>query len=53
VFDADHRARVSALESALRTGASRIWLAGAAFHGSGIDAAIRSGEATALALGGS
>ena len=43
-------ARVSALESALRAGASRIWLAGAAFHGSGIDAAIRSGERAALAI---
>ena len=52
VFDPDHRARVSALETALRDESSRIWLAGAAFHGSGIDAAIRSGEATALALGG-
>lgn len=51
VFDAGHLARVSALESELRASASRIWLAGAAFHGSGIDAAIRSGEATALALG--
>lgn len=50
VFDADHRARVHALEAALRTSGSRIWLAGAAFHGSGIDAAIRSGEAAALAL---
>jgi len=50
VFDPDHRARVSALETAMRGESSRIWLAGAAFHGSGIDAAIRSGEATALAL---
>lgn len=53
VFDAGQRARVSALESALRADSSRIWLAGAAFHGSGIDAAIRSGEAAALALAGS
>ena len=48
VFDAAHRARIAALEGAL---AGRpIWLAGAAFHGSGIDAAIRSGEAAALAI---
>lgn len=50
VFDPNHRARVTALETALRKDESRIWLAGAAFHGSGIDAAIRSGEAAALAL---
>jgi len=50
VFDSAHRARVSALEEALRASASRIWLAGSAFHGSGIDAAIRSAEATARAL---
>lgn len=50
VFDASHRARVSALETALRSTSSSIWLAGAAFHGSGIDAAIRSAEATAVAL---
>jgi protoporphyrinogen/coproporphyrinogen III oxidase len=50
VFDAAHRARVAALEGALRSSASRIWLAGAAFHGAGIDGAIRSGEAAALAL---
>jgi len=47
VFDATHRARISALEAALV--GQRIWLAGSAFHGSGIDAAIRSGEAAALA----
>lgn len=50
VFDPAHRARVSALEGQLRKQASPIWLAGAAFHGSGIDAAIRSGEAAALAV---
>jgi protoporphyrinogen/coproporphyrinogen III oxidase len=50
VFDQPHRARVSALEAALAQGSQGIWLAGAAFHGSGIDAAIRSGEATALAI---
>jgi protoporphyrinogen/coproporphyrinogen III oxidase len=50
VFDADHRSRVGALETALRASESQIWLSGAAFHGSGIDSAIRSGEATALAL---
>jgi oxygen-dependent protoporphyrinogen oxidase len=47
VFDAAHRARVAALEAALgRT----LVLAGSAFHGSGIDAAVRSGEAAASAL---
>ena len=40
VFDAAHRARVEALSLALL--GRRIWLAGAAFHGSGIDAAVRS-----------
>jgi len=50
VFDPAHRACVSALERRLRGEASQIWLAGAAFHGSGIDAAIRSGEAAALAV---
>ena len=45
VFDPAHRARVDALEATLRKGAHPIWLAGAAFHGSGIDAAIRSAEA--------
>lgn len=53
VFDPAHRARVAALEAALRKNAQPIWLAGAAFHGSGIDAAIRSAEATALALSSS
>jgi len=50
VFDAAQRARVEALETALRQHGHPIWLAGAAFHGSGIDAAIRSGEATTLAI---
>jgi oxygen-dependent protoporphyrinogen oxidase len=49
VFDDAHRARVAALSTALNGG--RIWLAGAAFHGSGIDAAIRSAEQTAQDLG--
>jgi protoporphyrinogen/coproporphyrinogen III oxidase len=48
IFDSPHRARVAALETALA--GRRIWLAGAAFHGSGIDAAVRSGEAAALAI---
>jgi len=50
VFDAAHRLRITELETALRQNAPKIWLAGAAFHGSGIDAAIRSAEATALAM---
>ena len=50
VFDAPHRARVDTLEAKLRNDRQPIWLAGAAFHGSGIDAAIRSGEAAAQAL---
>lgn len=50
VFDAAHRSRVAALESALA--GSAVVLAGSAFHGSGIDAAVRSGEAAAAALGG-
>ena len=48
VFDDAHRARVAALEGALI--GRGIWLAGAAFHGSGIDAAIRSAENAALAI---
>jgi oxygen-dependent protoporphyrinogen oxidase len=40
VFDAMHEARVQAVEAALS--GSGIVLAGAAFHGSGIDAALRS-----------
>ncbi len=48
VFDDAHRARVAELELALS--AHPVKLAGAAFHGSGIDAAIRSGERAAVAL---
>jgi oxygen-dependent protoporphyrinogen oxidase len=48
VFDAAHRERVEALEHALS--GQNLYLAGAAFHGSGIDAAVRSAEHTALAL---
>jgi oxygen-dependent protoporphyrinogen oxidase len=48
VCDDAHRARVAALEAALS--AYPLRLAGAAFHGSGIDAAIRSGEHAAQAL---
>jgi len=48
VFDPAHRARVAALEAALV--GRHIWLAGAAFHGSGIDAAIRSAEAASVAI---
>jgi oxygen-dependent protoporphyrinogen oxidase len=49
VFEPAHVARVKALEAAL---AGRgVLLAGAAFHGSGIDAAVRSAEAAARALG--
>ena len=48
VFDDAHRARVATLETALTP--RKIWLAGSAFHGSGIDAAIRSAERTAAAL---
>jgi protoporphyrinogen/coproporphyrinogen III oxidase len=49
VLDDAHRARVTALESALA--GSAIVLAGAAFHGVGIDGAVRSAEAAARALG--
>jgi protoporphyrinogen/coproporphyrinogen III oxidase len=49
VFDEPHRERVAALESLLLP--HRIRLAGAAFHGSGIDAAIRSAQTAALAFG--
>jgi protoporphyrinogen/coproporphyrinogen III oxidase len=48
VFDDAHRARVAALQAALR--GSDIVLAGAAFHGSGIDGAVRSAEAAVQAL---
>jgi protoporphyrinogen/coproporphyrinogen III oxidase len=40
VFDDAHRARVTSLEQALV--GTRVRLAGSAFHGSGIDAAVRS-----------
>jgi oxygen-dependent protoporphyrinogen oxidase len=49
VFDDAHRARVRALEASL--GGSGVVLAGAAFHGSGIDGAVRSAEAAVNALG--
>jgi oxygen-dependent protoporphyrinogen oxidase len=49
VFDSAHRARVARLEEQLR--GTRIILAGASFHGSGIDGAVRSAEAAGLALG--
>jgi oxygen-dependent protoporphyrinogen oxidase len=50
VFDAAHRARVAALESALA--GSGVVLAGAAFHGSGIEGAVQSAERAARALDG-
>lgn len=48
VFDDAHRARVSALEA--RLAGSGVVLAGAAFHGSGIDGAVRSANAALNAL---
>jgi oxygen-dependent protoporphyrinogen oxidase len=48
VFDDAHRARVKALEDSLA--GSGVCVAGACFHGSGIDAAVRSAEAAARAL---
>jgi protoporphyrinogen/coproporphyrinogen III oxidase len=48
VFDAAHTGRVERLEAAIA--GSGIRLAGAAFHGSGIDGAVRSAEAAASAL---
>ena len=48
VFNPAHRARVARLEEQLR--GSGVFLAGAAFHAPGIDGAVRSAEATALAL---
>jgi len=48
VFDAAHRARISGLEVALAE--SGVLLAGAAFHGAGIDGAVRSAEAAAQRL---
>ena len=48
VFDDVHRTRVTELEAAF---AGRgLVLAGSAFHGSGIDAAVRSAEAAARSL---
>jgi protoporphyrinogen/coproporphyrinogen III oxidase len=50
VFDAAHRSRVALLEEQLRgTGVS---LAGACFHGAGIDGAVRSAEVAARAMAG-
>jgi oxygen-dependent protoporphyrinogen oxidase len=49
VFDDAHRAAVAALERALAP--RSIALAGSAFHGSGIDAAVRSAEHAATTLG--
>ena len=48
VFDDAHRARVRELEAALR--GRGVVLAGSAFHGAGIDAAVRSADDAALAL---
>lgn len=50
VFNDEHRAAVAHAEAALSL--HRIVLAGSAFHGSGIDAAVRSGEAAASAVKG-
>jgi oxygen-dependent protoporphyrinogen oxidase len=50
VFEPKHGERVRALEAALA--GRRVVLAGAAFHGSGIDAAVKSAEAAARALAG-
>ncbi len=49
VHSEEHRAKVASLEAALAGG--RVTLAGAAFHGSGIDAAVRSAERVARELG--
>jgi oxygen-dependent protoporphyrinogen oxidase len=48
VFEPAHRDAVAALEASLA--GRRTWLAGSAFHGSGIDAALRSAEQAAAAL---
>lgn len=48
LFDPAHVARVKALEEA--SSGRGVLLAGSAFHGSGIDAAVRSAEAAARAL---
>jgi len=45
VFDAEHRARVASLEASLA--GSGVALAGAAFHGSGIDGALASARRVA------
>jgi oxygen-dependent protoporphyrinogen oxidase len=49
VFDEGHKASVRELEATLEGRAVR--LTGSAFHGSGIDAAVRSAEAVSKALG--
>jgi protoporphyrinogen/coproporphyrinogen III oxidase len=49
VFDAAHRGRVAVLEQHLQ--GSGVVLAGASFHGSGIDGAVRSAEAAVNTLG--
>lgn len=49
VSNSAHAARVQELETALAT--SRIWLCGSAFHGSGIDAAVRSAANTIDRIG--
>jgi oxygen-dependent protoporphyrinogen oxidase len=48
VFDAGHRAAVAELERAVAP--FGVVLAGSAFHGSGIDAAVSSGERAAAAV---
>jgi oxygen-dependent protoporphyrinogen oxidase len=48
VFDAAHRAAVTELERSIAP--FGVVLAGAAFHGSGLDAAVSSGERAAAAL---
>jgi oxygen-dependent protoporphyrinogen oxidase len=49
IFDTAHRERVARLDERLR--GTRLVLAGASFHGAGIDGAVRSAEAAAIALG--
>ncbi|MDH5673682.1 MAG: FAD-dependent oxidoreductase [Myxococcales bacterium] len=49
-FDEAHHSAVAALEAAMEPGP--LWLAGSAFHGSGIDAAVRSGEQAAARIAG-
>jgi oxygen-dependent protoporphyrinogen oxidase len=48
IFDAAHRARVAVLEQHIH--GTGIVLAGASFHGAGIDGAVRSAEAAAVAI---